>query len=141
MKRIGTIFLCCFVALATACTPKGIIPKRKLAAINADFYLLDQYLGADNGMRRFSDSTAVYKPVLRSYGYTVDDYFTSVDYYLENSRDMAKVLDMTEEILKNREQKILTHIDREAHKADTTARKKLRARRKGFDIDSLDKDK
>ena len=141
MKRIGTIFLCCFVALATACTPKGIIPKKKLAAINADFYLMDQYLGAERDMRRFTDTVAVYKPILRSYGYTADDYFASVNYYMENSRDMAKVLDMTEKILKKREQKILRHIDKQAHKADSTSPKKLRIRKKGADPDSLILDK
>ena len=141
MKRIGTIFLCCFVAMATACTPKGIIPKHKMAAINADFFLMDQYLGADRQMKVFTDTCAVYKPVLRSYGYTADDYFASVDYYLDNSRDMAKILDMTEKILKKREEKILKRIEADSHKTDTTGGRKLRGSKKNLDADSLMLDK
>ena len=120
MKKIATIFLCCFLVLATACTPKGIIPKKKMASINADFFLMDQYLGADRNMRKFADTTAVYKPVLRYYGYTADEYFASVDYYLENSRDMAKILDMTEKILRKRQNAILKRIEADSHKLDTT---------------------
>ncbi len=120
MKKIATIFLCCFLALATACTPKGIIPKKKMASINADFFLMDQYLGADRTMRKFSDTTAVYKPVLRYYGYTADEYFASVDYYLENSRDMAKILDMTEKILRKRQNTILKRIEADSRNVDTT---------------------
>lgn len=120
MKKIATIFLCCFLVSVTACTQKGIIPKKKMAAINADFYLMDQYLGADLTMRKFSDTTAVYKPVLRYYGYTADEYFTSVDYYLENSRDMAKILDMTEAILRKRQKAIMKRIEADSHKVDTT---------------------
>ena len=70
-------------------------------------------------MRRFVDTCAIYKPLLRSYGYTAEQYFSSVDYYLENSRDMAKIIDMTEEILKKREAKILKRIEADAQKADT----------------------
>ncbi len=120
MKKIATIFLCCFLALASACTPKEIIPKKKMASINADFFLMDQYLGADRTMRKFSDTTAVYKPVLKYYGYTADEYFASVDYYLENSRDMAKILEMTEKILRKRQKTIMKRIEADSRKVDTT---------------------
>ena len=126
MKRIGTIILCCFVLAATACTPKGIIPKKKMAAINADMFLMDQYFDADRSMKPFVDTCAIYKPLLRSYGYTAEQYFASVDYYLENSRDMAKIVGMTEEILKKREAKILKRLEADSHKADSTGRRKGR---------------
>ena len=140
MKRIGTIILCCFVLAATACTPKGIISKRKMAAITADMFLMDQYLDADRSMKRFIDTCAVYKPLLRSYGCTAEQYFASVDYYMENSRDMAKIVNMTEEILKKREARILKKIDADAHKADTTGRRKGR-RMKELDTLSQGKNK
>ncbi|MBQ9582934.1 MAG: DUF4296 domain-containing protein [Bacteroidales bacterium] len=119
MKKIGLTFLCCF--LLAACTPKGIIPGKTMAAINADLFLLDQYAGADQQMRSFYDTCAIYLPVLRSYGYTAEDYFASVDYYLENSRDMAKIISTTEKILLKRKAKIQKNIDIAARKADTTS--------------------
>ena len=124
MKKIGLTFLCCI--LAAACTPKGIIPKSTMAAINADLFLLDQYAGADYSMRSFIDTCAIYKPVIRSYGYTSEEYLASVDYYLDNTRDMAKVVDMTEAILKKRVARIQRNIDAAARKADTTGRRKLK---------------
>ena len=126
MKKIRAIILCCILAAAVSCTPRGIIPKRKMAAINAEMYLFDQYAGADNQMRRFSDTCAMYKPLLRSYGYTAEQYFASMDHYLNNIKDMEEILDMTEKILKKREKKILKRIEAGAHKADTTALKKPR---------------
>ena len=121
MKKISVIILMCILVTAAACTPRGIISKRKMAAINADMFLFDQYAGSDREMKRFSDTCAVYKPLLRAYGCTADQYFASVDYYLENTKDMAEILDMTEKILKKREKKILKRIEAGARKTkDTT---------------------
>ena len=131
MKIIRVIILCCVLAASVACTPRGIIPKRKMAAINADMFLFDQYAAADHSLKRFTDTCAVYKPLLRSYGYTTDDYFRSVEYYLDNTKEMEEVLDMTEKILKKRENKILKRIEAGARKNDTTIVKKPRKAKKG----------
>ena len=136
MKKIGTIILFCLLVLVAACTPKGIIPARKMAAINAEMFLLDQYAGSDRQMRRFTDTAAIYKPLLRSFGYSADEYLASVDYYLNNTREMAKVLDQTEAILKKREAKILKTIEKNAQKADTAAYNKRRRIKSGAEIDS-----
>ena len=120
MKIIRVIILCCILAAAAGCTPRGIIPKRKMAAINAEMFLFDQYADADRQMKRITDTCAIYKPLLRSYGYSVEQYSASVDYYLDNSRDMAKILGMTERILNKRQNKILKSIERGARKQDTT---------------------
>lgn len=119
MKKIRVLFLVLSVVILAACTPKGIIPKRKMAAIHADMFVFDQYAGSDNSMKRFTDTCAVYKPLLRSYGYTADDYFHSVDYYLENIRDMEDILNMTEKILNKRKAKILRNIEKTSRKVDT----------------------
>ena len=120
MKTIRTIILLCLLATVISCTPRGIISKRKMAAINADMFLLDQYAGADRAMKPFTDTVAIYKALLRSYGCTAAQYTASVDYYLQNTRDMTKILEMTEAILKKREGKILRHIEVGAKKNDTT---------------------
>ena len=138
MKIIRAIILCCVLAATVACTPRGIIPKRKMAVINADMFLFDQYAEADRQMKRIIDTTAIYKPLLRSHGYTTEDYFRSLEYYLDNSRDMEEILDMTEQILKKRENKILRSIESGARKNDTTIVKKPR-RIKKDDEDELPK--
>ena len=123
MKIIRAIILCCVLAATVSCAPRGIIPKRKMAAINAEMFLFDQYADADRQMKRLTDTTAIYKPLLRSYGYTTEEYFRSLEYYLDNSKKMEEVLDMTEKILKKRENKILRRIAG-ARKNDTTIVKK-----------------
>ena len=138
MKKIRAIILCCILAAAVSCTPRGIIPKRKMAAINAEMYLFDQYAGADNQMRRFSDTCAMYKPLLRSYGYTTEQYFASMDHYLNNIKDMEQILDMTEKILKKREKKILKHIEAGARKADTTKVRKPRKAKESTEEEATD---
>ena len=120
MKKTRVIILMLLLTAICACTPKDIIPKKKMAAINADMFLLDQYAGADPNMRVVTDTTAIYKSLLRSYGYTADQYSASVDYYLDNSRDMAKILSMTERILIKRQNRIMKSIERGARKLDTT---------------------
>ena len=133
MKKIRVLFLICLAACLVSCTPKGIIPKKKLAAIHADMFLFDQYAGADNSMKRFTDTCAVYKPLLRSYGYTADEYYRSVDYYLENIRDMEDVLDMTDKILQKRKKKILKTIEKNSRQVDTTSVPKRPRGKKGKD--------
>jgi hypothetical protein len=120
MKKTRVIILILLLTVVCACSPKGIIPKKKLARIHADMFLLDQYAGADRNMRRFTDTTAVYKAVLRSYGVTAEQYSASIDFYLDNSREMAEVLEMTEKILTKRKNKILKSIEKGARKQDTT---------------------
>lgn len=119
MKKTRVIILTLLLTAVCACTPKGIIPKNKLAAIHADMFLLDQYTGADPAMRRFTDTTAVYKALLRSYGYDADQYSASIDYYLDQD-DMGDVVDMTEKILTKRKNKILKSIEKGARKLDTS---------------------
>ena len=124
MKKIRTIILFTLLALMVACAPKGIIPKRKMARINADMFLLDQYAGADRQMRHFTDTAAIYKALLRSYGYTADQYSASIDYYLNNTREMEDILDMTEDILVRRQGKIMKRIERNAKKQDSLSAEK-----------------
>ena len=122
-----------------ACTPRGILSKRKLAAINAEMFLFDQYAGADPAIRRISDTVAIYKPLFRYYGCTAEQYFASVDYYLENTRDMQKILDMTEAILTKRQAKIMKRIEKAARKQDTTVIKNtIKHQREEFpDVEEL----
>ena len=131
--------MCCVLVSAAACTPRGVIPKRKMAAINAEMFLFDQYADSDRNMKRLTDTCAIYKPLLRSYGYTTDDYFKSLEYYLDNIKEMEDVLDMTEKILKKRENKILKKIEEGARKNDTTVIKKPRKKEKSDDEDELPK--
>ena len=124
MKKLRSIILCALLVLAAACTPNGIISKDKMARIQADMFLFDQYAASDRTMRRFTDTCAVYKALLRSYGCTAEQYTASADYYLQNSRDMQEVMDKTEKILQKRKEKILKNIEKGASKRDSTMQSK-----------------
>ena len=121
MKKLRTIILFALMVTAVACTPRGIISKKKMARINAEMFLFDQYAGADREIRHITDTVAIYKALFRSFGVTSEQYFASVDHYLDNTRDMEKILAMTEDILTRRQAKIMKRIEKAAIKQDTTA--------------------
>lgn len=48
-----------------------------------------------------SDSTAIYEPILEKYGYSIDDYWASVDYYLNDPENFSKIFDEINEEYSN----------------------------------------
>ena len=74
-----------------------VIPRSKLAEIYAEMFVTDQWLMDTPGVRRLADTSLVYEPILRKYGYTSEDYRVSVDRYMDDpellkrkSRDFRK---------------------------------------------------
>lgn len=84
-----------------SCTPKGIIPSKQMVDIYYDFYMADAYIESKR-MSEIGDSVLIYQPLIEKHGYTMDDYITSVDYYLQNIDGMIKILKGTERRIKDR---------------------------------------
>ena len=126
MKKSGRIIILAALLLtAVGCTPRGIIPKGKMARIYADMYLMDQYAQATPAYRNIADTCALYKFILADYGRTAEEFTASVNHYLDRSKDMKDILDKADAILKAREASILKEIDRNARKAAAQERKDL----------------
>ena len=96
----------CLAAIALAvclcaCGKEGkVIPKKKFAHIYAEMFLADVWLDfAPVETRLRADSTAFYEPIFEKYGYTVEDYWASVSYYLQDPDRFSRILNKSNEIL------------------------------------------
>ena len=90
------------VSLASCGKKERVIPKEKMAEIYAEMYVLDQWLDDNRSLRREADTSLVYAPVLEKYGYTYDDYLTSVNVYMKDPTRYSRILRRTSEILNGR---------------------------------------
>lgn len=88
--------------LASCGKKERVIPREKMSEIYAEMYVLDQWLDENRELRREADTSLVYAPVLEKYGYTYDDYLTSVDVYMKDPTRYSRILRRTSEILNGR---------------------------------------
>lgn len=77
-----------------SCSREGkVIPKNKFAKIYAEMFLADSWLStAPFEVRMLADTTAFYAPIFEKYGYTVEDYWASVSYYLQDPDRFSRIL-------------------------------------------------
>lgn len=94
MKRAVVIFAALMV-LCSCSGRKGIIPASDMSKIYADMFLLDSWIQDNPKARRMADSTLVYDPVFKKYGYTFQQYDASVHYYLDKPDRFEKIIKET----------------------------------------------
>lgn len=82
-----------------SCREEGIIDEEDMAQIYAEMLLTDQWINTTPGVRMIADTSLVYEPILKKYGYTSADYRKSVDYYLNDPRTYADIMKETIKIL------------------------------------------
>jgi hypothetical protein len=82
-----------------SCKKDGIIEEDTMAQIYAEMLLTDQWINTTPGMRTVADTSLVYEPILKEYGYTSSDYRKSVEYYLEDPDTYADIMKATVKIL------------------------------------------
>lgn len=81
--------------LLTGCTGRHIIPKKDMVDIYAEMFLADQWIGVERSRNRQADTTLLYEPIFRKYGYDTDDFRESVNYYLKDPERYARMLKKT----------------------------------------------
>ncbi|MBR3526748.1 MAG: DUF4296 domain-containing protein [Bacteroidales bacterium] len=72
------------VLVLSGCSRKAPISPNKMALILHDMYLLDAQIENDGGYSVMADTTSVYGAVFEQYGFTAEDFNTSIDYYLND---------------------------------------------------------
>lgn len=87
------LFLIGALLCAAACSsgPK-VIPRSKMEKIYIDFFMGDQWimLNQEDGWK--ADTTLFYEPILQKYGYTMDDFNASNEYYLRDPLRYSRML-------------------------------------------------
>ena len=72
-----------------SCGREDVIEEEHLAQIYAEMLMTDQWINSTPGVRMIADTSLVYEPILKKYGYTSAEYRNSVEYYLEDPDEYA----------------------------------------------------
>lgn len=85
-----------------------VIPRDKFAKIYAEMYASDQWIASNPQERDLAETTWIYGPILKKYGYTLEDYQKSVRYYLQDPERYAGILTKASKILKQHAEELRT---------------------------------
>ena len=91
MKKFLPLVL---LALVLVCCGRRarVIPAATLSDIYVDMFMADQWVSQNSRARKTADTSNFYAPILKEYGYTVEDYDASVKHYLRKPNKYAKIL-------------------------------------------------
>lgn len=100
---LNILAMCGIVALALSCSGKArVIPRQTMSEIYAEMFVADQWLTSDYKLRRMADTTLIYGGIFEKYGYTVDDYRHSMEYYMGDPDRYARILKQSTLIIEGR---------------------------------------
>lgn len=85
-----------------SCGRKDVIDEDVLSQIYAEMLLTDQWINSTPGVRMIADTSLVYEPVLKKYGYTSADYRSSVEHYLKDPEKYSDIMQGTISLLDQR---------------------------------------
>ena len=94
------------LSLLGSCRDSRVIDEEDMAKIYAEMLMTDQWINSTPNVRMMADTSLVYEPILKKYGYTVEDYRYSVDYYIEHHQDFADIMKQTVRILDARKHEL-----------------------------------
>ena len=79
--------------LLPGCKPEGVIPPGDMESLLADFYKADATIQLLNESSTpvSIDSMRVYLPIVESYGYTKEEFRSSLEHYLHHPDQMTKI--------------------------------------------------
>lgn len=108
MRKMFAILLSLIMlSVLAACSGRGIISKKKMAEINAELFLVDEWLLRNQRYGGMADTSFVYAGVFEKYGCTGEDYMRSLDYYMLDADRYVKILKKSRSILEKREKEVI----------------------------------
>ncbi len=117
MVRYYFIFIAIFL-LSASCSDSKIIPEKDMVKILRQVYLTDGVIAASDARPRLmNDSIDYYEPIIESFGYTHDQFDSSIKYYSRNTELFDAILDAVILELSKMEEPLIE----EAAKADSIA--------------------
>ena len=139
MRRAAHIVVLAVVlAGLCACGHRGrVIPENKLVRIYHDMFLADQWVRDHPDAREVADTTLLFDPIFRRYGYSFEDYDRSVQYYLDHTERYFKLLNRVEKQLRKEGDALQLEADRLAARDVELSKYRRGFSRKDFSTDSL----
>ncbi len=100
-SSIKTICTAVVLGICAACSHTGgpAINEKEMSGIISDIYLVDQWAKVDNKVSMRADTTLIYNAVFMKYGYTFEQYMSSMEYYVRNWKKYLRILDGAYKIL------------------------------------------
>ena len=139
MRRAAHIVVLAVVlAVLCACGHRTrVIPEGKLVRIYHDMFLADQWVRDHPDNRTDVDTTLLFDPIFRRYGYTFEDYDHTVQYYLDHSERYVKILNRVETQLRKEGESLQLEANRQTAREVELNKYRRAFRRKDFSTDSL----
>jgi hypothetical protein len=139
MRRAAHIVVLAVVlAGLCACGHRGrVISENKLVRIYHDMFLADQWVRDHPDAREVADTTLLFDPIFRRYGYSFEDYDRSVQYYLDHTERYFKLLNRVEKQLRKEGDALQLEADRLAARDVELSKYRRGFSRKDFSTDSL----
>ncbi len=126
-KGLAVLFVVTALVVTLISCSKGpkVIPKRQMEKIYREMFLADQWLEIYSDKRPIADTTWFYAPIFEKYGYDIEDYRASVDFYLSDPKRYAEMIGRVAKGLEDESaaiQRNLRQQDKIRHRADSIAR-------------------
>lgn len=132
------VVLAAVLAMVCGCGRRArVIPAEKLSRIYHDMFLADQWLRDHPAARKAADTTLVFDPIFRRYGYTFEDYDRSVHYYLDRPEQYAKILDRADARLRKEGDRMQVEADEQTAREIELNRYRRAYTARPFGLDSL----
>lgn len=98
------VFALMAILLLTSCKKDEakLIPRGKMARIYAEMLATDQWVNSNPTLKTMADTSMVYEPILRKYGYDSYDYRHSVGVYMNDPERFARILRTSAQLLGDR---------------------------------------
>ena len=88
-----------------------VITRNKMARIYAEMLLTDQWINDNWAQNRSADTSFVYRPILRRYGYDEKDWRKSVSKYIKDPDRYSRILKKSAALLEAREKELRLRLD------------------------------
>lgn len=139
MRRVAHIVvLAMLLAAICACGRRArVIPEDKLLRIYHDMFLADQWVRDHPENRQAVDTSLIFDPIFRRYGYTFEDYDRTVHYYLDHDEKYMKLLTRVGDRLRKEGERLQKEADALTAREVELNKYRRGYRRKDFSTDSL----
>lgn len=75
------------------CSGNTIIPKKDMILILKQIYMTDGVVSISESNLAYKDTIAYYEPILEKYGYTTEQFDSSIKYYARRTEELDELLD------------------------------------------------
>ena len=91
--RLAVLTLGVLSVCLSGCGRKDkVIPRDQMVDIYVDLFVADQWIREQGSTFMAADTVRFYEPIFRKYGYTTQDFCNSANYYLQDARRYARIL-------------------------------------------------